>query len=374
MPINKTGVKKDGKQQYRVRVNYTDREGKSNQVERIAYGLPEARELEAKLRDEYTSGDKSTLRMTVEELIKEYLKAKKNEVRATTFDKTRRNMERYIIPELGKVRLDRLGVQRLQEWKTLFSDKDLAFRSKQNIYKELSTLFNYAVRLEYMPKNPLKSIGNFKEVYFEKPAEKLNYYTAAEFLSFISAAKSAAEASGDWRYYVFFNVAFYTGMRKGEINALKWSDIDGDIIHVRRSIAQKLKGEDVETPPKNKSSYRDLQIPIPLKNILDEHKKRQSANAVNFSNNYRVCGGESCLRDSSIENFNQRFAKAAKLKHIRIHDFRHTHASLLVNEGINIQEIARRLGHSKIEITWNTYSHLYPREEERAVAILNKIA
>ena len=67
-------------------------------------------------------------------------------------------------------------------------------------------------------------------------------------------------------------------------------------------------------------------------------------------------------------------AAAAGLKAIRIHDFRHTHASLLVNEGINIQEIARRLGHSKIEITWNTYSHLYPREEDRAIAILNKIA
>ena len=50
-------------------------------------------------------------------------------------------------------------------------------------------------------------------------------------------------------------------MRKGEINALKWSDIDGDIIHVRRSIAQKVKGPDIETPPKNKSSYRDLQMP-----------------------------------------------------------------------------------------------------------------
>ena len=51
----------------------------------------------------------------------------------------------------------------------------------------------------------------------------------------------------------------------------------------------------------------------------------------------------------------------------------HSHATLLANEGINIQEIARRLGHTQIEITWNTYSHLYPREEERAVEILNKI-
>jgi integrase len=79
------------------------------------------------------------------------------------------------------------------------------------------------------------------------------------------------------------------------------------------------------------------------------------------------------LRDSSLDNKNKQFAELAGLPHIRIHDFRHSHASLLANEGINIQEIARRLGHSNIEMTWNTYSHLYPREEERAVQILNKI-
>ena len=77
--------------------------------------------------------------------------------------------------------------------------------------------------------------------------------------------------------------------------------------------------------------------------------------------------------DKKKKKRNTQYANAAGLPHIRIHDFRHTHASLLVNEGINIQEIARRLGHSKVEQTWNTYSHLYPREEERAVAILDGI-
>ena len=66
--------------------------------------------------------------------------------------------------------------------------------------------------------------------------------------------------------------------------------------------------------------------------------------------------------------------KKAELPLIRFHDLRHSHASLLANEGINIQEIARRLGHSNVQMTWNTYSHLYPREEKRAVEILNRIS
>jgi integrase len=68
-----------------------------------------------------------------------------------------------------------------------------------------------------------------------------------------------------------------------------------------------------------------------------------------------------------------RYCEAAGVKHIRIHDFRHTHASLLINEGINIMEVSRRLGHRDIKETLETYSHLYPREEDKAVAVLNRI-
>ncbi|MGN0148785.1 MAG: tyrosine-type recombinase/integrase [Clostridia bacterium] len=86
-----------------------------------------------------------------------------------------------------------------------------------------------------------------------------------------------------------------------------------------------------------------------------------------------MCGGIQCIRDTSVENRNKSYAEKAGLKKIRIHDFRHSHASYLANNGINIQEIARRLGHSKVDITWNTYSHLYPKEEDRAVAVLENI-
>ena len=115
-----------------------------------------------------------------------------------------------------------------------------------------------------------------------------------------------------------------------------------------------------------------MQLPAPLIDILAAHKERQRENP-SFIEVFRVCGGQAVLRDSTMEKKNQRYALAAGLPHIRIHDFRHSHASVLINEGISIQEIARRLGHAKVEITWNTYAHLYPREEERAVSILDRI-
>lgn len=177
----------------------------------------------------------------------------------------------------------------------------------------------------------------------------------------------------EWNYYVFFALAFYTGLRKGEIHGLQWDDIEGNALTVRRSVAQKLKGGDRETPPKNQSSIRTLQIPAPLLSILAAHKKRWNILA-GFKESFKICGGAASLRDSTVQNRNKKYASSAGLQTIRIHDFRHSHASLLANEGINIQEVARRLGHSKVEMTWNTYSHFYPREEERAIAILDKIS
>ncbi len=80
------------------------------------------------------------------------------------------------------------------------------------------------------------------------------------------------------------------------------------------------------------------------------------------------------MKDTSISNRNKAIAEAVGPNVIRTHDFRHSHASILANAGINIQEVSRRLGHAKIEITWNIYAHLYPREEERATAVLDLVA
>lgn len=376
MPIYKTDIRKDGKQQYRVRVNYTTNDGKHKQIERTAYGLAEAKDIETKLLNEYVGTTSGNTKMTVRELYDEYIEVKKYEVRQSTFEKSNRELRMYVLPYLGNERIDKLNSKILQQWKIEIDKKPLSITTKKNKYKTLRALLNYAVKMEYLSKNPLLTVGNFKDVYFKPTDEKIHYYTEAQFTKYIKAAEEYASSHDtltEWGYYVFFYIAYFTGMRKGEINALKWSDIDDNIIHIRRSVSQKTKGNSIlETPPKNKSSMRDLQMPLPLKSVLEKHKSRQMQTE-DFNINYRVCGGIKCLSDTAIDMHNRIYSKNAGIDRIRVHDFRHSHASLLCNEGINIQEIARRLGHSDIQTTWNTYAHLYPREEERAIAILNKI-
>lgn len=371
MPIYNTGEKKDGKSKYRVIVSYTTPDGKYKKKERTVYGSQEAKAAESLMLGEL-SKEIPPAAITVKELFDEYIAAKKHEVRETSLAKMKRLIEQDVIPMLGKKSLDKLDKRSLQQWKSYIFEKDISITSKQNYYKEFRAMLNWAVKMDYIPKNNLAALGNFRDSSLEVQTENIHYYTAEQFKKYISIAKASANTVTDWGFYVFFCLAFYTGARKGEINALKWSDLNGDILHIRRSIAQKLKGGDRETSPKNKSSIRDIKLPLPMLSLLKEHKQRQQADP-SFSDDFRICGGPACLRDSSIDNRNRAFAQAAGLPHIRVHDFRHTHATLLINEGINIQEIARRLGHSNVQITWSTYAHLYPREEDRALAVLNKI-
>jgi integrase len=381
MPIYKTTGKKDGLQKYNVRINYTGDNGKSKQLTRTAYGLEAAKDLERQLSTEVKNkGVNSVKKMTVQQIYDEYTNVRKYELRETSIRINRQLYELYIKPTMENVRLDKLSVVKLQEWKLSVEEKDLSPATKKKAYSAFRAILNYAVKMEYIERNPILKIGNFINALEKDAKTDVVFYTAQEFIQYINAAKQKAVERqvkhndlSEWEYYVFFNIAFYTGLRKGEVHALKWSDIDGSLLSVTRSIAQKLQGADRETPPKNKSSVRTLQIPLPLMKILNEHMIRQQ-NLEHFTDDCRICGCTRSLRDSTLFVKNINYATQAGLKPIKIHGFRHSHVSVLANEGINIQEIARRLGHAKVEETWNTYSHLYPREEEKAVDVLNKIA
>lgn len=372
MPIYNTGRLKNGKTQYRVFVNYTDINGKLRRKTKCVYGLREAQATEKSLSvdvRECVYGGNKTLR----QIYDEYFEAKKHDIRRTTLQTAQSSLNNHVMnTKIADMRIDRLSKSVLQSWKNNLAEKDIKISSKNHAIVNLGSLLNYAVKMEYIPKNQLKDIGKFKDAYFEHTEEKIQYYTAEEFRRYITVAEAERKTILDRCCYIFFLLAFFTGMRKGEINALKWSDIEGNTIHVRRSLSQKVKGTFEETPPKNKASYRALQIPANVLKELDEHRYVLSQN-FRYSENMRVCGGIKPIPDTSLYNFNKKCAELAGLKRIRIHDFRHSHASLLCNHNINIMEIARRLGHSDVKMTWNTYSHLYPKAEEEALKILEKV-
>lgn len=374
MPIYKTNRRKDGKQQYRVIINYTDSNGVYRKKEQIAYGYEAAHELEHHMQLKYCQSMGSLGQLAFTDFFEEYIEYKKHENRETTIAKAVEITRNHIIPYLGNIVMADITPQMIMEWKKEINRTSLSITTKRNCYTQLCAILNFALKMDAIHENPTFKVGNFRDANFKMPEEKIQYYTSEDFICFITTARASIDSFFQWCIWVFFCIAYFTGMRKGEIHALKWSDVDAELIHVRRSISQKVSGKKyVEAPPKNKSSFRKLQIPEPLNVILQQHKERQQNEFPAWNEDFRVCGGDRCLSDTSIANYNHRWAEAAGLKTLRIHDYRHSHATLLANEGINIQEVARRLGHSNVKMTMDRYAHLYPREEERAVLVLNRI-
>ncbi|MCL2568806.1 MAG: site-specific integrase [Oscillospiraceae bacterium] len=378
---------KDGLQKYRVFVSFTcESTGEHKKLSQIVYGSEESKTVERYMEQQIQRGEHVQGKMTVQQLYDEYMETKKGSARESTLDTNRRDYRLHIKEMFAGVYIDKITLKMLQDWKTYMQGKTsmkgknkLSLKSKQHAYGMFRAMLNYAVKMEYIEKNHLITLGTFKDVNHRKT--KAKFYTAEEFKKFISVAKEHAEEHeikhkhlGEWEYYVFFSILFLTGLRKGECHGLRWSDIDGEYLNVERSIMQKLKGGDVESKPKTESSERTLQLPKALICILDAHKKRKQR-LHTFSEEDFICSGVDgrSLRDGTIQSRNKQFAELAGLDKIKIHEFRHSHVSVLANERVIIQEVARRLGHSNIKETLNTYSHLYPREEERAVEILDSI-
>lgn len=370
MPIYRQKEKKDGLNKYLVRVNYTDSYGKHKQLTRTAYGKDEAKELERQLEKQVKEKSLVTS-MTVDELYNEFKTNHKQEIRASTLRGYETNYTHHIKPYLADVKLSALNIKVLDDWKTKINEKGLSIVTRHNIFGTLRAVLNYGVKKEHLPSNPLDKVDNFKDAYHQD--KTIDFYTPDEFKLFIKSALDNAVITSYYDYYIFFMLAYYTGARKGEIHALKWNCIDNDRLQIKRSITQKIKGDDVETPPKNKSSIRTIALPQPLINALNEHKARQQQTNPKWKDTAFICGYFRPLRDTSIETENKKYAEQANIKKIRIHDFRHSHASLLINNNINPLEVAHRLGHSTVDQTLKTYAHLFPNEELKTIEILNKI-
>lgn len=376
MPITKIQKKRDGLQGYRVRVNFTDPDtGAYRRIERIVYGKAEAAETERQLSAEVkvhapTADD----RLTVAEFIPQYLSYKANEVRSSSLSNLESRLRNHSAPFFGPLRMCAVTPRHVADWVAFLHSKGLAPNTISEVYTTTKSMFSRAAELRIIAASPFGRLRRQRKAMPDAPKHDLRYYTADQFQRFYASAAAAVSIAEnplqERQYMMFFVSAFYTGMRRGEILALRWTDIDfpARLIRVRRSYSSRYG----EGPVKTGASIRDIGIPATLVDALQAHLALQRS-MPGFSPDFLVCGGPTHLGSYTIRNRKISYAGDAGLPQIRIHDFRHSHASLLVNNGINIQEVARRLGHSNVQVTWNTYAHLYPREEERAIAVLDAV-
>ncbi|MDU0409777.1 tyrosine-type recombinase/integrase [Lactococcus lactis] len=232
----------------------------------------------------------------------------------------------------------------------------------------LKKLLDIGVKRGYMEVNPSKMVKKLPV-----PKAVMKYYTAKEFKEFLTIFED-----GEYSYKLFFKVLFFTGLRLGEALALTWEDINFEesYLMISKSIYY-YKNEAYLGTPKNSHSIRKVYIHEGLINELKRWQLKQFALLKKYEPNLMNLqiyqDSPEPLSKYLVTNKKKQIdkRKSPLLKKIRIHDFRHSHASYLINNGIDPTKLSKRLGHSSITTTLDTYSHLYPDTQKSVVSIFD---
>lgn len=160
---------------------------------------------------------------------------------------------------------------------------------------------------------------------------------------------------------------FFCGTRPGEAMALQFKDLQGDYITINKTITSH-NGREFDYP-KTISSIRKIKIDKVLKKDLLALKNIYA----NCNSDYFIFGGLKPLSPTTINRYKKRACNNANIRPITLHQFRHSHATLLVNKGILINEVSRRLGHSNVSTTLNVYVHSNLLQEKRVQNTLNRL-
>jgi integrase len=183
------------------------------------------------------------------------------------------------------------------------------------------------------------------------------------------------------QYYPLYYLAFHTGMRQAELIGLKWEDIDWErnTLQVRRQLLRHKGGGFEFSKPKSKSGNRKILIGLQTMAVLKTHQETVIQKRKNSKEKWPELDLIFPTRVGTpivSQNLRRGFRKVLKvsgLPKIRFHDLRHTAASMMLNYGISVLAVSRRLGHSKPSITLDVYGHLIPSKEEEAATLMDEL-
>ena len=220
----------------------------------------------------------------------------------------------------------------------------------------MSAIFNFAVKYYKLPSNPAAACGSMGK----KKAEGMQFWTKEEFDQFIPHVSDKPMSK------VIFYLFFYSGIREGELLALTLNDFDFDknTVSITKNYAR-VNNQDIIQTPKTPKSKRTITLPVEIMEMVKEYS--------DMLYDYKPTDRLFPTQKSYLNREMVRGCKLSGVKKIRIHDLRHSHASLLIELGFAPLLISERLGHENVETTLNTYSHLYPNKHGEVAEILSNL-
>lgn len=328
--------------------------------------------------------------LTVYELNEKYKLYKLQILKAGSMRSESDVIRRFILPVFGDWDVGEITSRDVLDWQRNINERGYKYRYKSKIFCGFTALLNFGMKFYGLTENVASKAGNFKN---GEPPKEMQVWSEEEFWKVHAQMK-------DKLYRYFFSFMYFMGTRKGEALALTWQDVDfaNQEVRINKSLNRKQPEKGVAvvlatdptpssmgwhkinnrnyevTTPKNKTSIRRVWMTESVLKILKD-LRAESEKDYDFAETDFVFGGKLPLSDQTVRRKMDEYADKAGVKRIRIHDLRHSHASLVISQGLKIEDIillSKRLGHRDIKETLNTYSHLFPNAQRRILEAIDK--
>lgn len=386
---------KSGKTRYQIRI-YAGKykaNGQSNFIRKKGFkSLDEAENAYISIKHDIKNGTYVTEKpkhVRFKKVYRKWINVYANGVKESTLATTIRILEGHVLPELGNMYIDEITVVKCQQAVNKWFKQ--APKTFKRYIRYANDVFKYAEHLELISSSPMDKVIRPKQKKDEKDVERLytekrskKFYTKKELKRFLEYAKEYK-----LKAYTFFQILGYGGLRRGEALALQWRDVDfiNHTLTINKTVSKGLNNRCLIQTPKTKASVRTISLDDETIEVLKEWqheqlRERNDANVIPIGinnskavNNLYLFEGMKHgyptnfpMSETTAFTWNDAIAKKAGLPHINLHGFRHTHASLLFDARIPVEEAKARLGHEKITTTIDIYTHLTKqREEETAM-------
>jgi integrase len=309
---------------------------------------------------------KTTLAEYLERWLQDYVKPN---LSPRGFERYQGIIAKHLIPDFGSMTLTQLKPEHLQKHYTARLNGGLSARTIRYHHAVIHKALQTAVKWGLVGRN----VADGVDVPRIHPNE-MQTWDEDDVTSFLEVAKGSP-------YYALFYTALFTGMRRSELLALRWQDIDFIFsqIYVNRSLHHLKDGSYVFTEPKSARSRRTIALSPLAILALKEHREKQALEramlGIPLKDDdlvFSTLEGKP-LRPNTITRSWTMLAPRAGVKVIRLHDARHTHASLMLKQGIHPKIVQERLGHASIQMTLDTYSHVAPGLQQAAAESFDKM-
>jgi integrase len=273
-----------------------------------------------------------------------------------------------VIPHLGNIELQKLNPLHIQQYYN-FKSKTLCGKTLLQHHRVLRKALDYAYKMQMICRNPADLLD----------APRAKKYKARALT--VDEVKLLLQAIKNTKFEVPINLGIALGLRRGEILGLKWEDIDfeNNIINIRNNL-QLADKKLIFKDPKSEDGERSLVAPEDLMSLLKIHRKKQleyqlhyGGSSFNKLNLVNVNSMGKPINPSSFSHAFGDFIRRRDLPLIRVHDLRHTNATLMLKTGTGAKVASSRLGHSTIDITLNLYSHVTQDLNTEAAVKLNDV-